>query len=276
MKKLINMLIGTLMISAWVVAVNYLELKLERAETWLYFAGAVLFLASAGFCLLMKDLKKSMIISLACAAVMCGLSQGLIWTALPVVLMFWEYRCVTDRLEGENTAAHAVVFTALSAIYAAAAVTRIVTASPKSGAPSTRFFAVGDICVAVILFAAFVFLAVVCEGRKKRESAPLIKKKGQSGKKGGDKAVISRFPIGYKEMYIQCAALLALSMWVCFAPGVLGFRYTLRMTLYPWLMFVYLTQCRDRALMGVLGKIRSRGLEIVASDVPEPASSEER
>ena len=207
---------------------------------------------------------------------MCVLSRGLIWTALPVVIMFWEYRCVSDRLKGENTAFHAVVFTALSAIYAAAAVTRIVTASPKSGAPSTRFFAVGDICVAVILFAAFVFLAIVCEGRKKRESTPATKKNSRPGKKGGDKAVISRFPIGYKEMYIQCAALLALSMWVCFAPGVLGYRYTLRMTLYPWLMFVYLTQCRDRALMGVLGKIRSRGLEIVASDGPEPASAEER
>lgn len=275
MKRMINMLVGALMISAWVVAETYLELKLQRAETWLYIAGILLFLVSAGFCLLMKDIKKAMIISLACAAVMCVLSRGLIWTALPVVLTFWVYRCVTDRLEGKlQTAVPSIVFTASSAVYAVTAVVWSLIAG-ADGVTPRRYRRLTDIYVAVVLFAALVFLAVICEGRRSRETALLQKKKAKFENRKLSKKYKVRDPIGHREMYIQCAVLFALSIWICCMPGVLGDRYTLRMVLYPWLLFVYMAQCRDRKLLGFLDRIKSRSKWIVGEEVSQQTADEE-
>lgn len=275
MKKRIIMLGGALLISAWVISENYLELKLQRAETWLYISGVLLFYVSAGFCLLMKDLKKSLMISVACAAVMCVLSRGLIWTALPVVLMFWEYRCVTDRLEGAETAVHSIVFTALSAVYTAVAVAWILITGNGDEVPR-RYVFVADIYVSVLIFAAFVFLTAVCERRKKREDALYQIKKRTVGKKDLGKKIVVRDPIGYKEMYVQCIVLFALSLWVCFAPGVLGGRYTLRMTVFPWLAFVYLADCRDRSLLGILSKVKSAAKRFIGEETPEQKTAEEQ
>ncbi len=265
MRKILYMLIGVLMISSWVTAEHYLELKLQRAETWLYFAGILLFFMSAGFCLLMKDVKKAMILSLVCAAVMCVLSLGLIWTVLPVVLMFWEYRFASDNLDGKDTSIWSMVFTALSAVYSAAAVAWIIAARSDGKAPR-RFGSVTDVYVAVILLAAFVFLAVVCDGRKKREASKLEMIRKTSKKQNAGKNVAVSDPIGFKGMYIQCVALFAIDIWMCFTPDALSQRYRLRMTLLPWLVFVYLTQCRDRGLTEFLDKIKSRFAVFGGSD----------